>query len=345
MHCLHTFGLNAKAIGDLFSIMQRMPVPRQTEAVLRLAPRVDMVALDLTVVECSRVLRALGRCNAAVRPASTVKALCATIKKFAADETNPLTICGTICAVAECDVTQARVLLGVYSDLLQRVIAEPSDADHDILREVVFTLSAVGQGPRQLLNSVCRTSVRVGLSLSAEDIANVIHCMHVCSHRGEAVMRRLASLQLTQPEKQTPETVALTLAGMAHFNIFDNELYCGLMRCTAASMDGEHAASVVHSCLRVLCFQEWVWELVLRPAFLSHLPRQSTRALGAVLLYIAEGKLCETRARETSMILTELSRRDDVQTRENVLRAVLALQQQTKSAAMLEQLATLTSKV
>jgi hypothetical protein len=45
------------------------------------------------------------------------------------------------------------------------------------------------------------------------------------------------------------------------------------------------------------------------------------------------------------MILTELSRRDDVQTRENVLRAVLALQQQTKSAAMLEQLATLTSKV
>ncbi len=343
MHCLHTYGLDSKAVGEFFTILQKLKFPRHTEVVTRLAPRVDMVAHDLTVSECSRVLEAISRCSQMSRPASTIKAVCATIKKFSANETDPIKICRTVSSVARCDRLQARLLLEVYLGSLQKAFLSEAENDHKVLREVTYALSAVAGGPRQLLNCVCRTAVNRALTLSAKDIADVVHCMHLCSHRGEAVIRRLASVQLTQPEAQTPETVALTLAAMAHFFIFDEEIYSGLLRSVAKTVDGEQAASIVLSCGRVRCYQPWVWELAL-PNFMAHLSQQSTRAICAALLFISDGILADRYAEETQLILAELCRRDDVSGREDVMRSVLALQQHVKAAPVLEYVAILARK-
>ncbi len=290
--------------------------------------------------ECGFVLSAVSRCPLASRPKTTIKALCSTIKKHSADETDPTSMCSIVYSTAQCDQLQAKILLNVYSAALQRAVST-GEKQAENLRELSYAIAAAGGAPRQLFNCLCRAAVSCALSLSAKDIADVMHCMHVCSHRGEAVLRRLASVQLTQPESQTPETVALTLAALAHFFIHDNDIYLGLVQSVGSAIDGEQAASVFLSCGRVRCYEPWVHELLL-PKFLLGIGQQSTRAICAVLLFVAEGRLADQLSTSTALILKELCRRGaEVRTREDVMRSMQALQLHAKATAVLDQVTAL----
>ena len=344
MHCLHTYSLDGNAMGGLFNLLARMPIRGLAEIVPRLTPRVDMIAEDLTVRECASVLNALAKSNQVSRSASTVKAMCAMIKRFSTDEVNPRIICDNIFTVAKCDQLQGRVLLGMFEKKLKDLLSAGGTEDIKLLCDLVRAVTTAGGASRRLLNCICRTAADRALQLSPEDAANVMHCMHVTSHRCETILRRLASIQLTQEESQTPETVALSLAALAHFYIFDHELYLGLVRAVANNVDGEQAASILRSCGRVRQHQKWVCDLVL-PRFVRNVQRQTTRALSAVLLFVAEGKLADTLLSEAKVIVSEISRRGDVSGRDDVLRAVLALRQYSKAPSLLEQVELLAEKV